>query len=220
MQFAFYVSGKATRLKKVLSSEKILRELLPYFRLIVSDSSQDSDLSNISSTLGITYCNFNYDSLDATKGEKNLLLSNFILRNFLLHDIEYCFCFGDHLLCGELLYTYRNRIINFHPSILPMFPGRKSIDKAVDEKAFLMGNTAHFIDGGIDTGAIILQNVLAKPFFIKHGYEGVLDNQIIMLHQIAVWLIENRVVFDEEENSVVIKNADYVLPCFFPKIEI
>ena len=54
---------------------------------------------------------------------------------------------------------YENRIMNIHPSILPSFPG---MDRAVHEEVLecgckISGCTIHFVDKGMDTGAIIAQ---------------------------------------------------------------
>jgi methionyl-tRNA formyltransferase len=47
--------------------------------------------------------------------------------------------------------------INLHPSLLPKYRGRASINWAIINKEREVGLTAHFIDGGVDTGDIIEQ---------------------------------------------------------------
>ena len=105
----------------------------------------------------------------------------------------------------------KNRIINFHPSILPMYPGEKSIDQATKNDAFLLGNTAHFIDRGVDTGPIIMQSIIHSNNY--QNYESVLDLQIPMIEQIYNWILENRIVISH--NKVSIKNAVYSENVFF-----
>ena len=39
---------------------------------------------------------------------------------------------------------------------MPAFRGRNAIDQAIEANAFLLGCTAHFIDEGMDTGAVIM----------------------------------------------------------------
>lgn len=49
-----------------------------------------------------------------------------------------------------------------------MFPGIKAIDQASDYgNVLLVGNTAHFIDSGVDTGPIIMQSVIPIMNFKK-----------------------------------------------------
>ena len=54
----------------------------------------------------------------------------------------------------------RERVINVHPSLLPAFPGLGAIEQAIDYGAKVTGVTVHFVDEGVDTGAIIFQRAL------------------------------------------------------------
>jgi phosphoribosylglycinamide formyltransferase-1 len=56
-----------------------------------------------------------------------------------------------------LLQAYKNRIINIHPALLPAFPGLHAQRQAIDHGVKVSGCTVHFIDAGIDTGPIIIQ---------------------------------------------------------------
>src|SRR5690606_11646885 len=130
-------------------------------------------------------------------------------------SIDYCFCFGDHILKGDLIKRYENRIINFHPSILPNYRGRKAIDMALSDGAFVLGNTAHFINSKVDDGPIILQSVVHTNVLLDGDYDKVLDLQLPMLFQIYKWLCQHRIVIDEN-NKVRIIDADYSDASFYP----
>ncbi len=56
-----------------------------------------------------------------------------------------------------LLEAYSNRIMNIHPALLPSFPGLHAQKQAVDHGVRVSGCTVHFVDGGMDTGPIVLQ---------------------------------------------------------------
>ena len=56
--------------------------------------------------------------------------------------------------------AYPNRIINIHPALLPAFPGLHVQQQAIDYGARFSGCTVHFVDGGVDTGPIIIQAVV------------------------------------------------------------
>lgn len=63
-----------------------------------------------------------------------------------------------------LLEAFAGRIINIHPSLLPAFPGLKSWEQALNYGAKVAGVTVHFVNEGVDTGPIILQEaVLILP---------------------------------------------------------
>ena len=61
------------------------------------------------------------------------------------------------LVKQPLLDAYPNRILNIHPALLPAFPGLESWKQALDAGATEAGCTVHFVDQGMDTGPIILQ---------------------------------------------------------------
>lgn len=64
-----------------------------------------------------------------------------------------------------MIETYRNRIINIHPSLIPSFCGTGFYGLKVHEAALargvkVVGATVHFVDEGTDTGSIILQKAV------------------------------------------------------------
>ena len=61
------------------------------------------------------------------------------------------------ILSPHFVKEYRNKIINIHPSLLPLFPGAHAHRDAIQAGATKSGCTVHFVDEGIDTGPIILQ---------------------------------------------------------------
>jgi phosphoribosylglycinamide formyltransferase-1 len=55
------------------------------------------------------------------------------------------------------------RVINVHPALLPAFPGIGAVEQAIAYGVKVFGVTVHFVDEGIDSGAIILQRALDLP---------------------------------------------------------
>ena len=60
----------------------------------------------------------------------------------------------------NMLNAFPSRIINIHPSLLPAFPGIESWKQALQYGAKITGCTVHFVDEGMDTGPIILQEAV------------------------------------------------------------
>ena len=52
------------------------------------------------------------------------------------------------------------RVINTHPSLLPLFPGAHAVRDALGSRAEMTGTTVHWVDSGLDTGAVISQCVV------------------------------------------------------------
>ena len=73
-------------------------------------------------------------------------------------DVELVVLAGFMELLGAgFIRRFSGRIVNVHPSLLPAFPGVRAIEQAVEYGVKLMGVTVHFVDEGVDSGAIILQ---------------------------------------------------------------
>lgn len=64
------------------------------------------------------------------------------------------------LLRPVFIRRFAGRIINVHPSLLPAFPGLDAIGQALSYGVRVTGVTVHFVDEGVDTGAIIAQEAL------------------------------------------------------------
>jgi phosphoribosylglycinamide formyltransferase-1 len=64
------------------------------------------------------------------------------------------------LLTGPFLERFPGRILNVHPSLLPSFPGTHAVADALAHGAKVTGATVHFVDAGIDTGPIVLQEAV------------------------------------------------------------
>ena len=64
------------------------------------------------------------------------------------------------LVSPEFVEAFRNRIMNIHPALLPSFPGTSGVADALAYGVKVSGVTVHFIDEGLDTGPIILQEAV------------------------------------------------------------
>jgi phosphoribosylglycinamide formyltransferase-1 len=64
------------------------------------------------------------------------------------------------VLKGDFLRAFEGRIVNVHPSLLPSFPGLAAWKQALDHGVKVTGCTVHFVDAGVDSGAIIGQQTV------------------------------------------------------------
>ncbi len=64
------------------------------------------------------------------------------------------------VLKGEFLRAFEGRIVNVHPSLLPSFPGLEAWKQALAHGVKAAGCTVHFVDAGVDSGAIIGQQTV------------------------------------------------------------
>jgi phosphoribosylglycinamide formyltransferase-1 len=67
------------------------------------------------------------------------------------------------LLSASFLAAFPLRVVNVHPALLPAFPGVRAVEQALDYGVKVFGVTVHFVDEGIDSGPIILQQAVELP---------------------------------------------------------
>lgn len=111
------------------------------------------------------------------------------------------------LLTPYFVLAFQNRILNIHPSLLPAFPGMNGVADALAWGVKVTGCTVHFVDAGLDTGPIILQEALpvarddtAETLHQRiHALEHRLYPQAISLWADGKLKIQGRRCFIDEE---------------------
>jgi phosphoribosylglycinamide formyltransferase-1 len=111
------------------------------------------------------------------------------MRDWLLsQDVELVVLAGYmQLLEAEFLDAFPDRVINVHPGLLPAFPGLNAVEQALEYGVKVFGVTVHFVDGGVDTGPVILQRAVELPS--ASGADEVLER----LHEIEHELLPEAV---------------------------
>jgi len=64
------------------------------------------------------------------------------------------------LLSGEFVERWRDRMLNIHPSLLPLFPGLHTHQQALAAGVKVHGATVHFVRAEMDSGPIIAQGAV------------------------------------------------------------
>lgn len=110
------------------------------------------------------------------------------------------------IVTDVIINRYPNRIINIHPSLLPAFQGMNAQKQAIDYGVKYSGCTIHFVDSGVDTGMIILQDII----FVEDSDDAELLSAKILLKEHLLYVeainlfCEDKLVI--KENKVFIKN--------------
>lgn len=180
-KFSIYCSGNASRVLGFYSSIHNRSEYAP--EGIFYDGQSLEVFNSLNSWFPYKVLFFDYRKLS----KKQLISIHSVTSKKILEFIsnngsDYLICFGDKILKKELIDTYKNKIINFHPSLLPSFKGLRAIDQALNTKVDFLGNSVHFIDEGIDTGGLIIQTVMLREEF--DDYEDVLELQFPMFKMV------------------------------------
>ncbi len=74
------------------------------------------------------------------------------------HKVDLVCLAGYMKIVGKtLLEQFSGKMLNIHPSLLPLFPGLHGQRQALEHGAKVSGATVHFVDEGCDTGPVIIQ---------------------------------------------------------------
>jgi len=108
------------------------------------------------------------------------------------------------IVTNVLVDAYAGRMINIHPSLLPSFPGVDGIGQALAYGVKVTGVTVHYVDGGLDSGPIIAQQVVA----IQAGdtLETLSERMHAVEHelfpQVIGWISEGRVKLEGRQVTI------------------
>ena len=115
------------------------------------------------------------------------------------------------ILSGSIINEYKNKIINIHPSLIPSFCGPGMYGHHVHEAVIksgvrYSGCTVHFVNGGVDSGPIILQQ--AVDVFYTDTPDSIAAKILVYEHKLlvkAIDLIAKNKVIVHDDNRVEIK---------------
>ena len=94
-----------------------------------------------------------------------------------------------------LLDAFPQRVVNIHPSLLPAFPGVNAQAQALRYGVRVTGCTVHFVDSGMDSGAIIAQSeVRVEDADTEESLQKrILAKEHELLPTVLQWIAEGRV---------------------------
>jgi len=80
------------------------------------------------------------------------------------------------LLTAGFIRRFAGRIVNIHPALLPSFAGLRAVAQTLEYGVKVAGVTVHFVDEGMDSGPIILQEAFELPY--HRGIEAMDEGEI------------------------------------------
>jgi len=118
---------------------------------------RDAAVLNRAKKLKVSYISFEPEEFKTRKAYEKALI-----QLVSQEKIDYVVLAGYmRVLSDTFVKTFRNRIINIHPSLLPAFKGVKSIERAFNYGVRLSGVSVHFVVPEVDSGPLILQKEVA-----------------------------------------------------------
>ena len=153
-KLAVLVSGRGSNLQAIIDS--IEREELNAHISIVISSTRDAIALKRAEKHGIKTIFIDPTAYLNSKEYDKVLIEK--LKEFSIDLI--CLAGYMRILGEEVVQTFKEKIINIHPSLLPAFPGLNAQKQAIVHGVKFSGCTVHFVDSGIDSGPIILQTAV------------------------------------------------------------
>ncbi|UHS56198.1 phosphoribosylglycinamide formyltransferase [Agrobacterium vaccinii] len=86
------------------------------------------------------------------------------------------------LISAEFIAPYAGRIINIHPSLLPLFPGLHTHERAIESGMKITGCTVHFVTEGMDEGPVVGQ--AAVPVLLDDTPDTLAERVLTVEHQL------------------------------------
>tara|TARA_Y100000589_G_C27069961_1_gene594960 strand:+ start:361 stop:1020 length:660 start_codon:yes stop_codon:yes gene_type:complete len=100
----------------------------------------------------------------------NELFEEEIINILLTNNIELVVLAGWMRIISErFINSFKNKIINIHPSLLPSFKGKNAINDSLAKGVYFTGCSVHFVEKDVDSGKLIIQAVL--PIQDNDNYE-------------------------------------------------
>lgn len=110
------------------------------------------------------------------------------------------------VLGDDFVRHYRGRLMNIHPSLLPLFPGLNTHRRALEAGVKIHGCTVHFVTPDLDSGPIVIQ--AAVPVLEQDDEEALAARVLAQEHRIypqAVrWFISQRLRLTEDGRVSVV----------------
>jgi phosphoribosylglycinamide formyltransferase-1 len=146
---AILVSGSGTNLQTLLDDPSIR----PHIAVVVSDRPDVLALQRAADA--------DVETLVIEPTGDRAELSSAVADALTARGIDVIVSAGYMRVLGSpVIDRWRHRWLNVHPALLPSFPGMHGVRDALAYRVKVTGVTVHFVDEGIDSGPIVLQEAV------------------------------------------------------------
>ena len=154
LNIAVLASGKGSNFQNLLKLSKKEELDINIVKLITNN--KDADCIDKAIKGGISY-----EVISDKDYENKIDFENELINVIKKQNVEIIVLAGwMKILSAKFVNTFKNKIINIHPSLLPSFKGNKAIEKAYSENVLITGCSVHFVVPAVDSGKLIIQGAL------------------------------------------------------------
>ena len=145
---AVFISGTGSNLKSLIQFSKKKNSPI-LIKLIISDNLKAKGLK-FGKIFKISNYVFNYKNKKTA--EKKIISK---IKNNKIKLI--CLAGFMKILSKNFIKSFKGKILNIHPSLLPKYKGLNTHERAILNNEKYSGCTVHFVNSRLDSGKIILQ---------------------------------------------------------------
>ena len=156
-----FISGQGSNLKNLIHKSRDYNFPIN-IRLIISNNENANGI-NYAKKNSIPYLIIN----TKLRGYENKIMQS--LKKYKITFI--CLAGYMKIISKNILKSYRKKIINIHPSLLPKFKGLNIFSRVIKNNEKKTGCTVHYVNEKLDSGNVIAK----KSFFINSN-----DNETIL----------------------------------------
>jgi len=166
---AVFISGRGSNLKSLIKHNK--KKNSPFsIKLIISDNP---------SAKGLVYAKQSKIKKYITNFKNKNISEKKLLKKLFNHKINLiCLAGFMRILSGNFIKTFKNPILNIHPSLLPKYKGLNTHRRVIKNKEKYSGSTVHLVSSKLDSGKIILQKRIKVS---KYEKENTLEKKILAI---------------------------------------
>jgi len=154
MKIGILISGRGSNMTAI--AEAVANGVIPGAEVsIVISNKKDAPGIVVAENMGLETRVIERDGSSREEHDRKIVS---VLRAFGVELV--CLAGYMRLLSPYFVSSFRNRIVNIHPSLLPSFPGVDAVRQAIEYGVKTTGCTVHFVDEELDHGPIIEQIVV------------------------------------------------------------
>ena len=155
-----FISGKGSNLKNLINKSREYNFPIN-IKLVICDNLEAKGIIHAKKN-SIPYIIIN----TKTRNFENKIMNELLKRKISL----ICLAGYMKIISKKFIRSFKKKIINIHPSLLPKFKGLNTFARILKEKEIKAGCTVHFVNEKLDSGRIISQ----KKFYINKN-DNILD---------------------------------------------
>jgi phosphoribosylglycinamide formyltransferase 1 len=153
------ISGRGSNMESILKAIK--KQKIPINPAVVISNKSNAKGLAIAKKMGVQTVLIDSSKYKGKRSQfdKEIIIT---LRKYKVTPTNGLVCLAGfmRIVSPYFIKEYKNKILNIHPALLPAFPGLDAQKQAIEFGAKYSGCTVHFVDEGVDTGPIIIQEIV------------------------------------------------------------